>query len=379
MQKEDKSRSVILQGNSIIAEAALVAGCRFFAGYPITPATEIAEYMAAHLPKKGGIYIQMEDELGSINAAIGAAWNGKKAMTATSGPGFTLVQEGIGYAAMTETPLVVVDVMRGGPATGQPTLPSQQDVYQAKYGSHGDYETIVFCPSSGQELYDLTIKAFNYAEIYRVPVIILSDEVVSHSREKITIPAHSEVVQRQAPQASKEDYQIYKAGPDGRLDGMPAFGQGYKLLVDSQSHKDCGNRAGYNPPIAGDLVKRLCRKITDAEDAITDLVTAYMDDAESVVFAYGSVARSARRAVEMARDEGLKVGFVQSRILWPFPEKALRTLCTGVNKIFVPELNVGKMVREVRRMSDGQHHVISMPLLGGLLHTPNDILQALKA
>lgn len=377
MESKISGKAVVAQGNSILAQAAVAAGCRFFAGYPITPATEIAEQMANLLPKHEGVYIQMEDELGSISAVIGAAWNGRLAMTATSGPGFSLMQEALGYAALTETPVVVVDVMRGGPSTGQPTLSSQQDVMQAHYGTHGDYEPIVLCPSSGQEVFDLTIKAFALAEKYRCPVIILTDEIISHSREKVTIPDHVDPVVRQAPKASKEDYLPYKADENGLLDGMPTFGQGYKVVVDGQCHKEDGNRCGHLPDASGAQVNRLCDKILNAEEALTDLVTAYMDDAEYVFFAYGSVARSARSAVDAARKEGLKVGFIQARILWPFPDKAISKYLANAKAIFVPEMNKGKMVREIQRLTDRSQKVISLPLIGGHLHTPKQLLDAL--
>ena len=236
--------AAIVQGNEACVRGALTAGCRFFAGYPITPATEIAELMAFRLPDCGGAFVQMEDELGSINAVVGAAWGGLKACTATTGPGFSLMQEGIGYAAMTETPCVIIDVQRGGPATGQPTMPSQQDVMQAKYGSHGDYEIIALCPSSVQESFELTVKAFNLAERFRVPVIVLSDEIVGHTREKLRLPASIDITPRTPPAAPPEEYQMYRAGPDGLLDGMPSVGQGYRILVESQAHGIDGNRRG---------------------------------------------------------------------------------------------------------------------------------------
>ncbi len=378
MESKKTGKAVVAQGNSILAQAAVAAGCRFFAGYPITPATEIAEQMAILLPKHDGVYIQMEDELGSISAIIGASWNGKLAMTATSGPGFSLMQEGLGYAALTETPVVVVDVMRGGPSTGQPTLSSQQDVMQAHYGTHGDYEPIVICPSSGQEVYNLTIKAFALAEKFRCPAIILTDEIVSHSREKVTIPDDVEPVIRQAPITPKDQYMPYKGDEHGLLDGMPTFGAGYKVIVDGQCHKEDGNRCGHNPDASAAEVNRLCDKILNAEEELTDISTAYMDDAEYVFFAYGSVARSARSAVDAARKQGIKAGFIQARIIWPFPEKTLRKLLPNAKAVLVPEMNKGKMVREVQRLTNLDQKVVSLPLLGGHLHTPKQLLDALK-
>ncbi|MCF8099885.1 MAG: 2-oxoacid:acceptor oxidoreductase subunit alpha, partial [Desulfarculaceae bacterium] len=277
----------IVQGNEACVRGALAAGCRFFAGYPITPATEIAELMALMLPDHDGAFVQMEDELGSINAVVGAAWGGMKACTATTGPGFSLMQEGIGYAAMTETPCVIINVQRGGPATGQPTMSSQQDVMQAKYGSHGDYEIIALCPSSVQEGFELTVKAFNLAERFRVPVVVLSDEIVGHTREKLRIPESVEVTPRTAPMAPPQEYQMYKVGPDGLLDGMPQVGQGYNILVESQAHGEDGNRKGNDIVTCARVIEHLCAKITDHAQELTDIVTLDCEDAEVLVVAYG--------------------------------------------------------------------------------------------
>jgi 2-oxoglutarate ferredoxin oxidoreductase subunit alpha len=378
MKNKTPGEIKILQGNEAIVDAAIYAGCRFFAGYPITPASEVAELMSQKMVKNGGVFVQMEDEIASINAVIGAAWAGLKGFTATSGPGFSLMQEGIGYAAVTETPCVIVNVMRGGPSTGQPTSSSQQDVMQAKYGSHGDYEPIVLCPSSVKELFHLTIKAFNLAEIYRVPVIILSDEIVSHTREKIRIPEAIEVVERQKPKASAKDYKPYKPLSSGLLDGMPAFGQGFNLLIDGQLHDEAGNRAGDNPEISAALVKRLCEKITRHAAELVDVEKAYVEDAETVVVAYGSVARSAYAAVRMAREKGLKVGLIKLKILWPFPDNEIVNGAGTATKIIVPEMNVGKISREVQRVCRSEQRVVSLPKLGGVLHTPMEILQAIE-
>ena len=364
----------IVQGNEACVLGALAAGCRFFAGYPITPATEIAELMALKLPGCGGAFVQMEDELGSINAVVGAAWGGMKACTATTGPGFSLMQEGIGYAAMTETPCVVIDVQRGGPATGQPTMSSQQDVMQARYGSHGDYEIIALCPSSVQDSFELTVKAFNLAERFRVPVIVLSDEIVGHTREKLRIPTQIEVTPRVPPAASPETYRMYKAGPDGLLDGMPSVGQGYNILVESQAHDEDGNRKGADIESSARAVRRLCAKITDHARELTDIATFECEDAEVIVVAYGSVARSARHAVRLARRQGIKAGLLQLRILWPFPDQALSELAHKVGKIVVPEMNVGKISREVQRVLGKYSEVASLSVLGGELPSPQAIL-----
>ena len=371
-----KEEVKILQGNEAVVDAAIAAGCRFFAGYPITPASEIAEQMALKLPEHDGIYMQMEDEIASIMAVVGATWGGMKACTATSGPGFSLMQEGIGFAAITETPCVIVNVMRGGPSTGQPTLSSQQDVMQAKYGSHGDYEAIALCPSSVQEAYDLTIKAFNLAETYRVPVIILSDEIVGHTREKIHISSNAEVVERAQPRKSPETYKPYEPLASGLLEGMPAFGQGYKLLVDGQCHDETGNRAGNDPVVSGTLVKRLCEKITGHAAELEYVEEAFLEDAESVVVAYGSVARSALDAVKKARAEGVKVGFISTKILWPFPDRAIKKAIRNAKRIIVPEMNIGKICHEVERLAADDQDVISLPKMGGVLHRPDEIIEA---
>ena len=374
MKNETQGKVKIVQGNEAIVDAAIYAGCRFFAGYPITPATEIAELMALRLPGYGGVFVQMEDELGSINAVVGAAWGGLKACTATTGPGFSLMQEGIGYAAMTETPCVIVDVQRGGPATGQPTMPSQQDVMQAKYGSHGDYEIIALCPSSVQESFELTVKAFNLAERFRVPVMVLSDEIVGHTREKLRIPARLEVVRRTPPAAPPQDYQMYKAGPDGLLDGMPSVGQGYNILVESQAHGEDGNRKGTDIAASARIIKHLCTKITDHAKELTDIVSVECEDAEVLVVAYGSVVRSAKHAVRLARGSGIKAGLVQLRILWPFPGKSLSQLAGNVRKVVVPEMNIGKISLEVQRALGKYPVVESLSVLGGELPSPQAIL-----
>lgn len=368
---------LIVQGNEACVKGAIRAGCRFFAGYPITPASEIAEKMAFELQLHQGNFVQMEDEIASISAIIGAAWGGAKTCTATSGPGFSLMQEGIGYAVETETPCVIINVMRGGPSTGQPTISSQQDVMQARFGSHGDYEVIVLCPSSVQDCYDLTIKAFNLAEKFRVPVIILSDEIVGHTREMLRIPENVEVRERQTPKEDPDNYQPYKAQPSGLLDNMPTFGKGYHLLVDGQLHDESGNRKGDDTRASEQLMKRLCYKITDHADEIEDVRTAFIDHAKVLVLAYGSVARSALSAVRQARDRNLEVGFFQPRILWPFPEKALKRILDGVTRIIVPEMNIGKIVKEVERICPGID-VLSLGKVGGDLHTPQEILETIE-
>ena len=371
-------QTLVIHGNEACVRGAIAAGCRFFAGYPITPASEITELMALMLPRVRGVFLQMEDEIASVCSALGAAWGGAKACTATSGPGFTLKQEGIGWAAETDTPIVVIDVMRGGPSTGQPTSSSQQDVMQAKYGSHGDYEVIALTPSSVQEAFDLTVKAFNLAEIYRNPVIVLSDEIVGHTREKIRIPERVETVPRQKPQSDLQDYVPFRPTLRGLLDGMPAFNQGYGVLVDGQLHDEWGIRAGHKPDISAGLVERICRKITDHAPELIDVEEYKLEDAEVAVIAYGSPARPALRATREAREAGLKAGCLKIRILWPFPEAVIGPLCDRVKKIIVPEMNMGKICREVERVAAGRVQVVSLPKIGGEMHTPAEIFTALK-
>lgn len=366
----------VMQGNEACAEGAILAGCRFFAGYPITPATEIAEVMAKRMPQVDGVFIQMEDELGSVNALIGAAWGGKKALTATSGPGFTLVQEGIGYASLTQTPCVIINVMRGGPSTGQPTLPAQQDVYQARYGSHGDYELIVLVPSSAQEALDMTIHAFNLSERYLTPVIILSDEVVGHTRERVIMPEHVEIWNRTSPPKGHA-YQTFAPIAENRHVPYRAnFGEGHNILVDGQLHDVMGLRVGHLHKQSAQCLRNVQEKITKNLDDIIDLEVEFLDDATCVVLAYGSTARSAQRAVRDAREQGLKVGFVRLRTLFPFPDAFLQNLAEKVRTFIVPEMNSGKICRELQAAIC--RPVVSLPKIGGEMPTPNEILNSIR-
>lgn len=377
MEKDDVKEIKILQGNAAIVEGAIAAGCRFFAGYPITPASEIAELMAQRLPQVKGVFIQMEDELASICATIGASFGGMLACTASSGPGITLMQEGVGYAAVVEAPIVIINVMRGGPGTGMPTAPSQQDIMQAKYGAHGDYENIALMPSSCQEAFELTYRAFVLAQKYRVPVYVLADEIVGHTREKVRIPKGLPPVLRKKP-VKKKNYKPYKAGADGLLDGMPAFNEGYKLLIDGQLHDEDGNRAAHLPEICAKLTERLCRKITDHADQIYDFETCFIDDAEIIVVCFGSPSRPALRAVKEARDHGIKAGYVKIRTIWPFPGEKFLSVAKEAHTLIVPELNIGRMVKEVRCSAGDRREVISIPKLGGLLHAPGEILAQIE-
>lgn len=358
----------LMQGNEACAAGALAADCRFMAGYPITPATEIPEYLSDKMFAAGGVFMQMEDELASINAVIGASWGGARAMTATSGPGFTLMQEALGYAAVTETPLVVINVMRGGPATGQPTCTSQDAVMQARYGGHGDYEIIALTPSSVQEAFDFTVRAFNLADKYRVPVIVLSDETVGHTREKLTIPETVELFDGRFDGICSEYYK-----PDEN--GIPPyirFFEGHNVIVEGQLHDERGIRAGTDPAVCAAAIRRYCNKILDNIDDITSVEEYCLGDAETVIVAYGSVSRSARSAVKTARENGYRVGMLKLNTVWPVPEKEIRAACANAKRVIVPEMNVGDYVREVQRVA-GYDKVEGFSSLGGVFPTPKSI------
>jgi len=367
-----------MQGDYACAEGAIAAGCRFFAGYPITPATEIAERMARRLPEVGGVYIQMEDELGSMAAVIGASYTGVKAMTATSGPGFSLMQENIGLAAMTETPCVIVDIMRGGPSTGQPTKPSQQDVMQAKWGSHGDYEIIALAPSSVQEMFDLAIEAFNLSETYRVPVFVMADEIIGHMRERVVIPAKNEikVINRKKPQASPKKYAPFQ--PDENMvPPMACFGDGFHFYATGLTHDETGHPQTSSAEAQQKLVQRLCDKIRKNAEKIVKVREIMLEDAEVAVVAYGIASRAALSAVREARKEGIKAGLLRLVTLWPFPEKNVSELAKQAEVILVPEMNCGQIVREVERAAK-ETPVILLSKLGEEPHRPMEILDVIR-
>lgn len=359
-------------GYDALTDAAIMAGCRFFAGYPITPATEIAEEMARKLPKVKGIFIQMEDEMASLMAAIGASLSGLKAMTATSGPGFSLMQEAIGFAAITETPVVIADAQRVGPSTGMVTMPAQGDVIQARFGSHGDYSIIAIAPSSVQDIFEHTIMAFNYSELYRTPVVLLLDEILVHLREPIRLPDRVEVVERARPSVPPEEFIPY-----GGHREMPSVGEGYNLLIESVLHDELGRRIGTDSEKGSRMIKRLWNKIEGDVERIAKEELFMMEDADIAIVAYGSPFRSAMKAAKMARSLGIKVGVVKLITLWPFHDSMIRRISEQVRAIVVPEMNMGKIAREVKRAA-GETEVISVPKLGGSLHTPEDILSAIK-
>ncbi len=366
-------KEIFVQGNESCVLGALEAGCTFFAGYPITPSTEIAEKMSEELPKIGGHFIQMEDEISAIGAIIGASWGGQKVVTATSGPGFSLMQENVGYAAITETPIVVIDMQRGSPSTGQPTRSAQGDMMQTRWGSHGDYETIALAPSSVQECFDYTVKAFNLAEEYRCPVFVMADEIVGHMREKITIPEKVEVVPRVMPEKTDDIYLPFDA-EDSSTTPMPSFGQGFNIHVTGLTHDKRGYPSTDDPEVHTELVTRLCDKILNNRSKIASFETDYMDDAETVILSYGIPSRSALTAVKQAREKGLKVGYIKLGVVWPFPEEDLLELTKNVDRIIVPELNLGQVVHEVERVLGKDRKVELISKIGGSLHTPQEIL-----
>ncbi|MCI6099594.1 MAG: 2-oxoacid:acceptor oxidoreductase subunit alpha [Selenomonas sp.] len=346
------AKARLMQGNEACAEGAIAAGVNFFAGYPITPSTEIAETMAKLLPQHGGKFVQMEDEIGSMGAILGAALAGAKSMDATSGPGFSLKQELIGYAACAEIPCVLVNVQRVGPSTGQPTAPSQADVMQARWGTHGDHPIIALAPWSVRETYDVTVMAVNYAERFRTPVILLMDEVVGHLREKVVLPEHVDVYPRRKPKKTRaEGYQPY-APDDDLVPNVADFGQGYHIHVTGLIHDETGFPVG-SPKITEDSIARLHEKIARAGEEIIHTETSFMDDAEYAVIAYGGTARTAYEAVRTAREKGIKVGLVRLITIWPFADKVVAALAQKMKGILVAEMNYGQLVGEVRRAAAG--------------------------
>jgi 2-oxoglutarate ferredoxin oxidoreductase subunit alpha len=372
----------LLQGNEACVEGALAAGLRFFAGYPITPSTEIAEICSLRLPRIGGKFLQMEDEIASMAAVCGASLAGLKAMTATSGPGFSLKQENLGFACEAEIPCVVVNVQRVGPSTGMPTSPAQGDVMQARWGIHGDHEMVVLCPSSVAETYALTISAFNIAEELRTPVVLLMDEIVGHLREKVElIPADElTVVDREKPEGPKESYLAYGTG-QGRLHDVPplaAFGDGYRFHVTGLTHGEDGFPTN-NPKVGEKQIRRIADKIRNRREQLSKFEEVYMDDAEVVVMAYGGAARSAKKAVKDARAEGIKAGLLRFITLWPFPEERVSKLRDmGLKAVIVPEMNLGQYVLPIKRVLGDACPVTPLNKIAGQFIEPNEILDAIK-
>jgi 2-oxoglutarate ferredoxin oxidoreductase subunit alpha len=368
----------LLQGNEVCAHGALYAGCTFFGGYPITPSTEVAEVMAKELPKTGGKFIQMEDEIGAMASVLGAALTGAKALTASSGPGISLKQELIGYACIAEIPCVIVNVMRGGPSTGMPTGPSQSDVMQAKWGTHGDHPVIALVPASCQEIFTETVRAFNLAEKYRMPVQILLDEILGHMRERIEIPEPGEltVVDRAQPAVGPEDYRPYDSG-FGDIPPLASFGSGYRFHVTGLNKAADGF-----PTTKADLVdaeeRRQIRKIEANRADIEKFEEYRTDDAEVLIFAFGTISRSARSAIDSLRDEGVKAGLFRPITLWPFPEQRVAELARQVKAIVVPEMNLGQMILEIERVVKGTCAVDGITRVDGEPITPKQIIDKVK-
>ena len=367
----------LLQGNEACARGAVDAGCRFYAGYPITPSSEIAEYMAAALPPLGGTFVQMEDEIASMGAILGASLAGLKAMTATSGPGFSLMQEHIGYAAYTEIPCVVVDVMRVGPSTGMPTSPAQGDVMQARWGTHGDHPVVVLAPASVAEVYEHTVRAFSLAERYRIPVILLYDEVIGHVRERVALPAPGAATpaERVRPACPPEAYRPYAAGEAG-VPPMADFGSGYLYHVTGLAHDERGFPTQDAEAVAR-LQERLHAKVERNRADLVSYEAVALDDADVAVVAFGISARAARRAVAEARARGIRAGLFRPRTLWPFPDEELRQVAGRVKDLVVAEMNMGQMVHEVERCARNGARVIPCLRADGQPMTPDEILKHL--
>ncbi|UCE73645.1 MAG: 2-oxoacid:acceptor oxidoreductase subunit alpha [Methanomassiliicoccales archaeon] len=377
-QREILTGEHFMNGDEASAEGAIAAGCRFFAGYPITPATEIAERMSRRLPEVGGIYIQMEDELASMGAILGASWAGVKTMTATSGPGFSLMMENYGLGVMTETPCVIVDIMRGGPSTGLPTLVSQGDVMQSRWGTHGDIGVIAFTPSSPQEMFDCTIKAFNLSEQFRLPVVVLGDEIVGHMTEKVVIPKKEDIklYSRRKPKVKPNNYLPF-APDDDLVPPMACAGEGYNVHVTGLTHDERGYPV-INAEAQEKLVGRIVDKIRKNANKIIEYEEIKTRGSDVVVVAYGSVSRCGKEAVRMARAEKMNVGLLRPLTIWPFPEKRLRKLSEKVKAFVVPEVNYGQIAFEVERCVASNSQTLLLPKMGGDIHTPEDIFKGIK-
>ncbi len=367
-----------INGDTACAEGAISAGCRFFAGYPITPATEVAERMSERLPQVGGVFIQMEDEIASMNAVLGASWAGVKAMTSTSGPGFSLMMENIGLGVMLETPCVVANVQRAGPSTGLPTLVAQGDMMQARWGSHGHYEIIALVPDSPQEMFDLTVQAFNLSEKYRVPVLLMADEAVGHMSEKVVIPELNsrDLVTRPRPKVTPDKYVPYDT-KKGLVPPMAIAGEGYRFHVTGLTHDDRGYPT-MTAQAQDKLVRRLVDKIRLNVKDITRCQEVDTEGAEVIVVSYGITARIARYAVQKARQEGIKAGLLRLITVWPFPDERIKELAAATKAFIVPEINYGQIVREVERCAAGKAKVRLVPHMGGAVPLPDVIIEAIR-
>ena len=367
-----------LDGDHACAEGALAAGCNFVAGYPITPSTEVVERISERLPYVGGIFIQMEDELASMASLCGAAYSGAKALTVTSGPGFSLMMENIGLAAMLEVPCVIINIQRGGPSTGLPTLPGQADMMQVRWGSHGDYEIIAVSPNSPQECFEFTIKAFNLSEKYRVPAFVMADECVGHMTEKVVIPPADqiELEPRRYTKVPPEEYLPFKPEKD-LVPGMVRAGTGYRIHATGLTHDEKGYPV-MHWQTQEKLVRRLVEKIRLNAEKIIEFEEEQIEDAEVILLSYGISSRVAIPAIQKARKEGIKVGVVRLVVVWPFPEKRVYQLAKKVKAFVVPEMNYGQMVLEVERAAKGQAEVFLVPHGGGWVHDPEDIYKVIK-
>jgi len=367
-----------LTGDHACAEGGMAAGCMFFGGYPITPSTEIAERMSVRLPQVGGIFIQMEDELASMNSILGASWGGWKSMTCTSGPGFSLMMENLGLGIVLETPTVLVNIQRGGPSTGLPTLVGQADMMQAKWGSHGDYEIIALAPNSPQEIFDHTVKAFNLAEIYRTPVLVMGDESVGHMTEKVVIPSKEEleVVPRRYTKKKPGEYLPYDYD-ENELSDMVKAGDGYRFHITGLTHDERGYPV-INAEKQDWMVRHLRDKILKNKKKIIEVERINLDDAEVVVISYGISSRVAHRAMDLAREDGIKVGMLRLITVWPFPDYMIKELAPRIKAFVTVELNMGQISLEVERHTAGKAGCYSLPHAGGEVHKPEDIAEAIK-
>jgi 2-oxoglutarate ferredoxin oxidoreductase subunit alpha len=369
--KTNSPKTYFWSGNEACVEGAIVAGCRFFAGYPISPSNEIPEGLSERLPRVNGIFLQMEDELASIGAVMGASWAGKKAMTATSGPGFSLMQETIGWGFMTETPCVIVDVQRVGPGTGQATKCAQGDVMQARWGTHGDYAAIALSPNSVQEMFELTVRAFNLAEKYRTPVILLADETIAHVREQITVPPLEsiEVINRKRPEAGETAFfGLEEVAP------MPAVGEGFNVAVTASTHDEHGVRFTQDAAVHRRMLERLNAKISNHAEDIVEVECYNVDDCKVGIVSFGCTSRAVYEAVERAEAFGIKTGYVRLKTVWPFPDKAVERLAKTAERIIVPEMNLGQVAGEVQRVACKADIIRLNKIGGGELITPEEVL-----
>lgn len=369
------STHTFMHGNEAVAAGAIAAGCRFYAGYPITPSTEIAEILSGRLPEVGGVFIQMEDEIASIAAVIGASLGGMKAATATSGPGFSLMQENLGFAISSEIPCVIINVQRVGPSTGMSTKAAQGDVMQARWGTHGDHPIIAICPASVQEAFDCTVRAFNLSERFRTPVIVLMDAYIARLREKVETPTLESlaIVERVRPQCAPNEYKPYAFGK-GQVAPLATFGSGYRFHVTGLFHDEYG-RPSEDPGVAQRWWAHMNTKIGDHLDEVIEYEAINLDDADIGIVAYGCTARSAAHAVASARNRGIKAGMLRLKTIWPFPEDAVRQLARTVNRIIVPEMNFGQIRLEVERVAAGRSMVEGIHRVDGLQITPEEILR----